>query len=275
MPSFRDTTKGSATLLSRLADPAASAARAAALSSPLATRVGVANEAWLPSLLILDGRALGRIAGPWCFVMAVTCLWTIPTLVISSSQGRGLDLSRYASAFALVLTTLSFLLVFRLNRSAERYWSGRQLWGKLVEVSRQLSCGAATHLAHAPEQRDALCAWVCAFALLSKRHLRGDSSWSAQALAGILSKADADAAAAHAHAPLFAASGMRRALAASLGPRATMRAVAAAAAAAARGAAPAGAGGAGGAPQHANGGGSRSLRSDPPRDFSIFFLVFF
>jgi putative membrane protein len=138
----------------------------------------------------------------------------------ASGRSHAVNLDQFTSAFGLVLTTLSFLLVFRLNRAAVRYWTVRQQWGKLVEVGRQLSAGAAAHCAHAPAARDALCAWTCAFAVASKDMLRGSAELDAAELAGILPSADCAAASAAAHMPLFCAAALRAALAAALGPAA-------------------------------------------------------
>ena len=143
-------------------------------------------------------------------------MWTV--VVEGSGNSKRVNLEQFASAFQLVLTTLSFLLVFRLNRAAVRFWSVRQQWGKLVEVGRQLSAGAAAHCGHAPAARDALVAWTCAFAVASKDMLRGNEAVCADQLAGILSPADCAAASTAAHPPLFCAAAMRAALAAALGP---------------------------------------------------------
>jgi putative membrane protein len=124
------------------------------------------------------------------------------------------------SAYNLVLTTLSFLLVFRMNRAAVRFWDCRQMWGKLIEVGRQLTAGAAQHCRHAPAARDALAAWTCAFAVASKDLLRGNEALDAAQLRGIISTADANQASQAAHMPLFCAAAMRAALVAALGPAA-------------------------------------------------------
>jgi|APGre2960657505_1045072.scaffolds.fasta_scaffold126664_2 putative membrane protein len=151
-------------LLACMSAATASEQRQRAVSSELVQRSYTGNY-WLPTLFMLRGRALDRIALPWLFVMAFTFLWSVP--VLASGNAQAVNFEQFQGAFQLVLTTLSFLLVFRLNHAALRFWSCRQMWGKLVEVVRQLACCAATHCSHAPEQRDALCAWACAFAVSS------------------------------------------------------------------------------------------------------------
>ena len=169
---------------------------------------------WWGSVVLLEGRALGGIAWPWAVVMACTAAWSVPVLLLDQLAAFSGGLGALSSAHTAVQVVLSFLLVFRLNRSAERYWAVRQLWGKLVEVVRQLSCAATTHLlgSDAERERDALLAWCCAFGVTSKclirsRELRDDE------LAGILTPDECALARAASNPPLFCASGMRRALA--------------------------------------------------------------
>lgn len=208
-------------LLARMSAPEAQATRTKATRAH--THQVVVDEAqWLPTLLALRARALDRVVAPWCCVVLCACAVTIPLELTHTSEY--VDLARFSSAFSLVLTTLSFLLVFRLNRSATRFWETRQQWGKLVEVTRQLGAGAAAHCAHAPKLRDATCAWACAFAVASKDLLRGHTVLDADELEGVLSKEDARATSASPHPPLFCAAAMRAALAAALGPDATLRA---------------------------------------------------
>ena len=49
------------------------------------------------------------------------------------------DLGQYRTAFSLVLSALSFLLVFRLNRAAVRHYEGRQLCGWMMIHSRDIA----------------------------------------------------------------------------------------------------------------------------------------
>ena len=202
-------------LVARMLDPAAVAARREAVSAATHQK-RYDGDSWTSTLLVVGPRALDRIRLPWACVMAVTLVWTVP--VMSSGQRGRVNLEQFVSAYNLVLTTLSFLLVFRMNRAAVRFWDCRQMWGKLIEVGRQLTAGAALHCRHAPAARDALAAWTCAFAVGSKDLLRGNAALDAAQLRGILSAADAAAASQAAHMPLYCAAAMRAALAAALGP---------------------------------------------------------
>src|SRR5271165_5294709 len=46
----------------------------------------------------------------------------------------------------LVGVALGLLLVFRTNSSYNRFWEGRQLWGSLVNESRNLARVVSVHL---------------------------------------------------------------------------------------------------------------------------------
>ena len=206
-------------LVARMLDPAAAAARREAVFAATASqRQGrrYDGDSWRSTLLIVNARALDRIRLPWCCVIAVTLLWTVP--VMCSGASSRVNLEQFVSAYNVTLTTLSFLIVFRVNRAAVRFWDCRQMWGKLIEVGRQLTAGAALHCRHAPAARDALAAWTCAFAVASKDLLRGNAALDARQLTGILGTADCAVTSQAAHMPLFCAAAMRAALVAALGP---------------------------------------------------------
>ena len=204
-------------LVARMLDPAAVAARREAVARSTCKK-RYDGDSWFSTLLVVNARALDRIRLPWACVMAVTLLWTVP--VMASGQSARVNLEQFVSAYNLVLTTLSFLLVFRMNRAAVRFWDCRQMWGKLIEVGRQLTAGAAQHCRERPAARDALAAWTCAFAVASKDLLRGNAVLDAAQLQGILGTADAAAASQAVHMPLYCAAAMRAALVAALGPSA-------------------------------------------------------
>merc|ERR1712038_883138 len=74
-------------------------------------------------------------------------------------------------------TTLAFLLVFRLNRVAIRWWDTRSMWGMIIADARILVSCILEHTHHAPEQRDDAISWIACFLIAVKQHLRGDKSF--------------------------------------------------------------------------------------------------
>ena len=116
---------------------------------------------------------------------------------------------------------MSFLLVFRLGRSAQRYWEARQKAGALIEVCRAIASTACAHMVfgddlkrvehrmHWPkvppsEEKEeevwmsttcspasAICRWVVVFPIAAKNYLRSDSG-DAKELDGLLSKGEVD-----------------------------------------------------------------------------------
>ena len=77
------------------------------------------------------------------------------------------------SAYGVILSAcLAFLLVFRLNRAAIRWWDTRQMWGIIVEDVRVLVSGALAHMNHAPENRDQAIRWIGTFVICIKQNIR-------------------------------------------------------------------------------------------------------
>ncbi|MGF1512472.1 MAG: bestrophin family protein [Elainellaceae cyanobacterium] len=74
---------------------------------------------------------------------------------------------------------LGLLLVFRTNTAYARFWEGRQLWGSLVNATRNLGRQIWINVqAHSDQERQAKAETVrllSAFAFAMKHHLRGES----------------------------------------------------------------------------------------------------
>jgi ion channel-forming bestrophin family protein len=78
------------------------------------------------------------------------------------------------SVFSLLGIVLSILLVFRTNTSYDRWWEGRQLWGALVNNSRNLAITAhSTIPLEDHKTRHRISALIANFAIALKEHLRG------------------------------------------------------------------------------------------------------
>jgi len=109
-------------------------------------------------------------------------------------------------------TSLSFLLVFRLNRAAERYWLARQSWGNVIAYVRHLVSGIEAHGGHDPENRDCAVRWVAAFPVATMQYMRYIMDIPSNMLEGILDPADVKLLAASPHPPLYASNRVRGAL---------------------------------------------------------------
>ena len=78
-----------------------------------------------------------------------------------------------ATVHTLVGVAVGLLLVFRTSSSYDRFWEGRQLWGSLVNESRNLARGAAVHLRGDPVLLDHVIRWTGVFPYAVKNVLRG------------------------------------------------------------------------------------------------------
>jgi predicted membrane chloride channel (bestrophin family) len=115
------------------------------------------HKSWLRTICIVEGRALDKFSLPWLLVTLNAVLWVVlvefvlpPHFLIHVE-----DFGSYETYFALVLnSSLAFLLVFRLNRSAERFWQARASWGMIVAVSRTMVSGVLMHATALSIQRE-------------------------------------------------------------------------------------------------------------------------
>jgi len=141
------------------------------------------NTGWIRSLFVFEGRALDRILLPWTIVTLNAVAWAV---VYEETDFRifnyGDDDGRASSpkmddiegVLELVLTTtMAFLLVFRLNRSATRFWLARGSWGVIVVRSRSMVAAILRHGSHDPHHRDAAVRWIAAFSIAAMNHARG------------------------------------------------------------------------------------------------------
>jgi putative membrane protein len=115
------------------------------------------------------------------------------------------DLQSWEIFFGILLnSTLSFLLVFRLNRAAGRYWTARFYWGDLVAKGRTFCSGILCHGNHDPIHRDRAIQWAGGFAICVMEHLRGIKTLKPELFAGVLSKEQVLQVEASRHPPLYA-----------------------------------------------------------------------
>lgn len=165
---------------------------------------------WVATIFILNARALDWIILPWIVVTLHAVLY-----IVISSNIPEFNHDRYTSEWHPIFTfslntTLGFLLVFRLNRAAERFWQARLFWGQIVVLVRTLVSGLLVHGSGAPTQRDEALRWLAAFPLTAKDFIRGEAMHHPDAYAGILSVEELSNLQRNSHAPLYAAHEVRR-----------------------------------------------------------------
>lgn len=76
---------------------------------------------------------------------------------------------------AALTVVLGWLLVFRTNASYSRWWEARTLWGRLVNISRNLAIKVADLVKAEPDDLNRFRIDIVAFAYGLKDHLRGQS----------------------------------------------------------------------------------------------------
>ncbi|MCA9776846.1 MAG: hypothetical protein KC800_09025 [Candidatus Eremiobacteraeota bacterium] len=76
------------------------------------------------------------------------------------------------SGMTLLGGVMSLLLVLRSNSAYSRWWEGRQIWGQLVNDSRNLALKAMTFPNVPAEEKKRLVQWSIAFPFLLRDHLR-------------------------------------------------------------------------------------------------------
>lgn len=184
------------------------------------------NSGWIRSLFVLKGRALDRILLPWTIVTLNAVGWAIAydkmgfrnKEVDYLSNPTTMRRNYIEGVLELVLTsTMAFLLVFRLNRSATRFWMARGCWGVIVVKCRAMVSSILLHGSHDPYHRDQAIRWIAAFAI-STMNLTRDQNIDPKTIQGILEKEELNTLNAADHSPLHAAEQIRFHLSQLFGP---------------------------------------------------------
>jgi putative membrane protein len=125
---------------------------------------------------------------PWAFITLHAIVYTVlQEMVFSESIETGSTnlLNSWEVVFGFVLSsTLAFLLVFRLQRAADRYWTARFYWGELVSKGRTLISGLVVH--GTCQHRDHAIRWLIVHVVSIMELLRGRRLYDGSMLAGIL-----------------------------------------------------------------------------------------
>jgi putative membrane protein len=159
------------------------------------------------------GRAIDKFIVPLTIVTVNAIIWTI---LINTRFKNSVDVDEepWASVYNVVFTTaLAFLLVFRLNRVAARWWSTRTMWGLIIANSRTLVGAILEHCAHEPELRDLAISWIAAYSIAVKEHMRNNTrNFEFEEIVGYLSPEQVKCIASSKHPCLYAATEIRHLL---------------------------------------------------------------
>lgn len=159
------------------------------------------NEGWLKTLFMFKGRALSSVALPWTVAIIHAIVYTVlqqQGFFHISADWNG-DIF-----FGVVLSsTLSFLLVFRLNRAASRYWDARAKWGMIVAKSRNFLGSIITYSDHNLHERDEAIRWLIAFNIATMELLRGKKEIPPDSLVGVLTGEEVRVASRNGHPPIY------------------------------------------------------------------------
>lgn len=140
-------------------------------------------------------------------------IWTLVSELYIKDEEEP-NFSSYESIFGLILSSsLSFLLVFRLNRSAERYWMARMSWGAIIACSRSIVGGVLVHGRHQPRESDEVVRWLAAFPVVLTHYMRGIRRLDPGTLHGILRAEEIRSLESMSHPPMHVAERIRRHLA--------------------------------------------------------------
>ena len=164
------------------------------------------TDGWYRSIMIVEDRAMDIYLGPWILVTlnaVLACLLTERWDVELPTEA----LERWDNIYSLVLkTALAFLLVFRLNRCAMRYWEARGLWGNLAHNTRNLVGNLLMYGSHSPKHRDSAIQWGSSFCVAAKHFIRFGQEYPPDEFAGFLTASQVARVRDSNHAALFAAS---------------------------------------------------------------------
>jgi putative membrane protein len=164
------------------------------------------NEGWMTTLFVLRGRALDQIIVPLTIASLHAVLITLLVeLDVWEAKQIKNTVGDWTLFYAYVLNvTLSFLLVFRLNRSASRYWLARKFWGLTIALGRSLTSGILTHGEHNPTIRDEAIRWIGASAVAVMAFMRGDKKIPNHTLEGVLDNKAIEKLESAPHMPIYA-----------------------------------------------------------------------
>ena len=115
--------------------------------------------------------ALSRV---WYWAIVAGAYSVAPVLVGSTPWAERFDPTSVVDA--IIAFILGMFLVFRINRAYDRWWEARTLWGKLVNVSRNLAIKAKVLTEPDTLERRRLTTLIVGFCYALKKHLRAGAA---------------------------------------------------------------------------------------------------
>jgi putative membrane protein len=166
------------------------------------------SDGWIACLFVWKGRSLDLMIFPFTLSVLHAVLYQVIQDFVFHNPPRNME--SWEMFFTFVLnSTLSLLLVFRLNRAAGRFWQARQYWGDIVARSRTIGSGILVHGSGNTHSRDEALKWLVAFAVATMEYLRGEKVWPAEHLAGFMEKEQIEELQKQRHPPMYAADKLR------------------------------------------------------------------
>jgi len=160
------------------------------------------------------GRSLRHIVLPWATVVLQAAIISAACdpRIMQEHVLRFPPSNTMEEGYQILAVPVAFLLVFRLNRAAVRFYDARAAFGKLVEIVRVLSAQVVEFCAHDHKARDDCCRWAVVFPVASRNFLRGKAPDESEELAGILTDGEMTVLQSAVNQPLLCLDRMRRAV---------------------------------------------------------------
>ena len=171
----------------------------------------LSNEGWIRTIFIFQGRAMDRGILPWTVIMIHCLAYVFVQEFFVSTERMPEENGTAWNVFLASVSSsaLAFLLVFRLNRAATRYWVGREKWGFVVAHTRTLVDGILVHGSHNTTIRDTALKWTAALPIAWMEYIRGKKELNPDLYFGILKQDEVDILSRMGHPPLAVAGQLR------------------------------------------------------------------
>lgn len=134
------------------------------------------NPSWIHVVLHFKGSIISRIWRRVLGVFLISLATTAAHLGYFGAEAAVLvrKLEITVTPFTLIGLAVSIYLGFRNNASYDRFWEGRKLWGRMVNVSRTITRQIMTLIAADPAVHKELVYRVMAYVHAFRMHLRDE-----------------------------------------------------------------------------------------------------